>query len=128
MPSGFYRAVNTVEVTIRDLDKAGQVLGAAAGAGANQMFGIAFEIEDPAPLEAEARKKAMADARTRAERLAELGGVKLGPPVSISEAGGGMPVPGPMVMRAEVGQVPIERGELTVVATVQVVYSIAGAR
>lgn len=128
MPSGFYRATNTVEVTIRDLDKAGQVLGAAAGAGANQMFGIAFEIEDPAPLEAEARKKAMVDARTRAERLAELGGVKLGPPISISEAGGGMPVPGPMVMRAEVGQVPIERGELTVIANVQVVYAIAGAR
>jgi len=72
VPAGFYRATNTVEVTIRDLNRAGDVLGAAAAAGANQMHGISFEIEDPAPLEAQARAKAMADARARG-RIGQAG-------------------------------------------------------
>ena len=123
-PAGFYRASNTVEVTIRDLNRAGEVLGAAATAGANQMHGIAFEIEDPSPLEAQAREKAMADARKRAEGLAKLAGLRLGAAVSIVESGGPTPVPGPVMMRAEAGQVPVERGELTITSNVQVVFEL----
>jgi uncharacterized protein YggE len=89
LPQGFYTATNNVEVTIRNLDAAGVVLSAATGAGANQLYGLRFEIEDPSALQAEARKKAVEDARARAERLAQLAGVKLGPAVSISELDGG---------------------------------------
>lgn len=124
LPQGFYTATNNVEVTIRNLDTAGKVLSAATGAGANQIYGIRFEIEDPAPLQAEARKKAVEDARLRAERLAQLAGVKLGPAVSIVEMdGGGGPVP-MMAMQRMDAAAPVERGELTISTTVQIVYAL----
>jgi uncharacterized protein len=125
-PAGFYTATNNVEVTIRDLNRAGQVLSAATTAGANQMYGIRFELDDPKPLLADARQKAVADARARAEKLAQLAGVRLGPAVSITELDGGSgggPVP-MFAMRAEMAA-PVERGELTVNSSVQIVYELA---
>lgn len=90
------------------------------------MFGIRFEWEDPSPLQGEARKKAMADARQRAERLAELAGVKLGPPIAISESdgGGGAPVQAYAMMKSEAAAAPVERGELTTTSSVRVVYAL----
>ena len=124
-PAGNYRAQNTVVVKIRNLDKVGAVLSAASAAGANLMFGLAFEIEDPRQLEDQAREKAMADARARAEGLARLAGVRLGAIVSLQENSGGSPGPGPVMMyRAQANDVPIERGELLVTTTVNAVYSI----
>lgn len=127
LPQGFYTATNNVEVTIRNLEQAGKVLSAATSAGANQLYGIRFEIEDPAPLRAEARKKAVEDARARAERLAQLAGVRLGAPVSITELDAGSPGPMPAfaALRNEAAAVPVERGELTVSSSVQIVYSLA---
>jgi uncharacterized protein YggE len=125
LPQGFYTAQNNVEVTMRNLDAAGKVVSAATGAGANQLFGIRFEIEEPSGLLAEARKKAVADARRRAEALAQLAGVKLGPAISIVELDAGAPGPMPAfaaMQRSEAA--PIERGELTVASSVQIVYSL----
>jgi uncharacterized protein YggE len=126
LPQGFYTATNNVEVTMRNLDQAGQVLSAATSAGANQLFGIQFEIEDPSALLADARKHAVADARARAQRLAELAGVKLGPAVSITELDNGAPGPMPAfaTMRSD-ASAPVERGELTVFTSVQIVYALA---
>jgi uncharacterized protein len=124
LPQGFYTATNNVEVTIRNLDAAGKVLSAATGAGANQLYGLRFEIEDTSALQVEARKKAVEDARARAERLAHLAGVRLGAAVSISEDEGGS-VPSPTFAAAKMdSSAPVERGELTVVTTVQIVYSL----
>jgi uncharacterized protein len=125
---GVYRAQNMVEIKIRQLDQAGRVLSAATSAGANQLFGIQFDIEDTKPLEQEARTKAFADAKKKAESLAQLAGVKLGPPLSISEGARGgpvMPMGGQVMMRAEAADVPVERGELTVTTTVSVVFGLA---
>lgn len=125
LPQGFYTATNNVEVTIRNLDLAGRVLSAATNAGANQLYGIRFEIEDPSALQAEARKKAVEDAHARAERLAQLAGVKLGPAVSISELDGGGSGPVPMFAMAKMDSAaPVERGELTITSTVQIVYAL----
>jgi uncharacterized protein YggE len=126
LPQGFYTASNQVEVTIRKLDDAGKVVSAATSAGADQLFGIRFELEDPSKLLVEARKRAVEDARERAERLAKLAGVTLGPAVSISEADGGAgPSPMPMFAAAKMQEAaPIERGEVTVVSTVQIVYAL----
>ncbi|HUR60432.1 MAG TPA: SIMPL domain-containing protein [Opitutaceae bacterium] len=121
-----YRAQNTLVVKIRNLDKAGAVLGAATAAGANLMFGLAFEIEEPRQLEEQAREKAMADARARAEGLARLAGVRLGPVVSIQESSGGVPTSAPVMMyKTQAADVPVERGELAVTIAVNAVYSIA---
>lgn len=126
-PQGMYRASNMVEVTIRKLDRAGEVLSAATSAGANQLYGIQFELEDPSLLEQRARAEAFAEAKKRAEHLAQLSGVRLGPPQSITEVGrGGSPVMhSAVMMRAEAADVPVERGELKITTTVQVVFGLA---
>jgi uncharacterized protein len=125
-PRGFYRVSNAVQVTIHDLPKLGAILGATTGAGANSVWGIQFDIEDPSKLEADARQKAMTQARGRAEQLAQLAGVKLGRVVSVGESGGG-------VMQREGGygysmkaanmSVPVQSGELTVSQDVQLVFA-----
>lgn len=125
-PRGFYRVSNALLVTVRDVSKLGAILGAATGAGANNIWGIAFEIEDPSKLEAQAREGAVREARARAEQLASLTGVKLGQVVSVSELGGGG---GPMqggaqYMKVARADVPVQGGELTVSQDVQVLYSI----
>jgi uncharacterized protein len=126
LPQGFYNASNSVELTIRKLDAAGKIVSAATSAGANQIYGLRFEIEDPSALQADARQKAVADAQQRAQRLAQLAGVKLGPAVSIQEGdgGGSGPVPAFAMMKSDAAA-PIERGELTVTSSVQIVYSLA---
>jgi hypothetical protein len=125
--AGSYRVRNTAQVTVRDLPRAGEVLDAAIAAGANAVSGIAFTIEDPAPLRARAREAAVADARARAETLARAGGVTVGPVVSISENPGGS-VPRPMLARAMAsvapGALPIESGELSERAEVEIVFEI----
>lgn len=122
-----YVVDNTLTVTVRDLTKLGQALGAATEAGANNVHGISFGVADPAALEAEARAKAMADARSRAEQLAKAAGVTLGSPVTISEAFGG---PAPIIYAearldaAQAASVPVATGQLQVNLQVSVVYEI----
>jgi uncharacterized protein len=123
LPQGFYNASNSVEVTIRKLEDAGRVISAATNAGADHLFGIRFEVEDQTPL----LEKAVQDARQRAERLAQLAGVKLGPALSITELeGGGGHSPMAMMASAKMmdASAPIERGELTLMTTVQIVYAL----
>lgn len=128
-PAGLYRVSNTVSITVRDLDKVGSVLDAAVAAGANNVWGVSFGLDKPEALEPEARAKAVADARSRAESLAKLAGRTLGDVVSVSEiigGGGG----GPMFSRAmaksdSYGATPVELGEVAVSAQVEVVYRFA---
>jgi uncharacterized protein YggE len=123
--SGRYHVRNSVEITIRDLARASDVLDAALAAGGNSASGIAFAIGDPAPLRARAREAAVADARGRAEALAHAAGVVLGPVLSISESG--YAGPRPMAARAMAMSAgpPVEAGELGETAQVEVVYEIA---
>jgi hypothetical protein len=128
-PEGHYRVANVVEVTVRQVDRTGAIIEAATRAGANQVWGMRFELDDPKKLEAEARQKAVADAQARAQDLARLTGVRLGPVISVSEEGGG---PGPMFAQRAMAEdsaqaVPVERGELTVTKMVRVVYSLPDA-
>jgi uncharacterized protein YggE len=128
VPRGFYRASNMLEVTIRNLDNAGRVLQVATNAGANNVWGLSFEIEDPKVLAAKARVDAMAEAKKNAAELAKLAGVELGAIISISENEGSS-APGPMYqMKAAMadggGDVPVERGEVVVTHQVVLVYSL----
>lgn len=129
-PQGFYRVSNMVEVTIRDLARASDVLTAATGAGANQLWGITFEVADTEPFVAQAREKAVRQARANAEQLAQLTGVTLGPVLTLVDGAVMQGTPGPMMaMRAEMSAsksaVPVERGELTVTHQVSVTYGLA---
>jgi uncharacterized protein len=124
-PRGYYRVSNMLEVTIRDLSSVGRVLQAATSAGANNVWGINFEIENTDTLKVQARAQAVQRAQQAASELAQLAGVKLSKVVSISEGesgGGGGPVL--MSMRAANEEVPIERGEITVSYGVRVQYDV----
>jgi hypothetical protein len=124
-----FRVTNIVEVKARDLDRVGEVIDDVAKAGGDivQVQGLSFTIEEPDDLRAQAREEAMADARARAEDLAELAGVKLGKPISVTESAVTPPSPflqaAPMARGAEEAT-PIEAGELEVSVTVDVLFAI----
>ncbi|MEX0339559.1 MAG: SIMPL domain-containing protein [Arenibacterium sp.] len=117
-------AANTIAIRVRALDQLGEVLDAVIEDGANTFNGLQFLIADPAPLMNEARKKAVADAMARAALLTEAAGVTLGPVRSIDERGGGG---GPMMMEmaaARSANVPIASGEVSLSASVTMVFDI----
>jgi uncharacterized protein YggE len=121
-----YVVSNMVNVTIRDLDQVSEVLDAVIEAGANNIWGVSFGLEDEDAAVADARAKAIVDAKVRAEALAELGEVELGPVMSISEVigGGAFPTAAVMLESAVKGGGPISPGELEIGYQVQVTYYI----
>lgn len=119
-----YVASNMLTVRVRKLDTTGAVLDAAVADGANTLNGMTFGLADPAPAHDEARKEAVADARAKAELLAAAAGVKLGPVLTITDAGA-MTDPAPMFREvASASPVPVVGGELGLVANVTVTYGI----
>jgi hypothetical protein len=82
---GRFLARNAIAVTIRRVDRAGQLVATAVRAGATSVDGPRFSVSD---LEGAYRRVlglAFADARAKAERLAAEAGVALGPAVRIVE-------------------------------------------
>lgn len=123
-----YTAGNSVSVKIHDLSKAGEVLDAASNAGANEVYGPSLSRSDQDELQSKALRDAVADARKKAEVLADAAGVDLGPVTAITEGFAGGPEP----YYAEAGArlaadkaVPIEPGTQDVQATVTVTFAIA---
>jgi uncharacterized protein YggE len=82
-----YEVTNMVKVTVREIDNVGAIIDAVAEAGGDltRINNVAFSVDDPSEYYEEAREEAMADAKAKAEQLAELAGVKLGLPTYISE-------------------------------------------
>jgi uncharacterized protein len=120
-----YVASNMLTVRVRALDTTGAILDAAVADGANTLNGMTFGLADPEPAYNEARKEAVADARAKAELLAMAAGVKLGPVLSISDAGA-MTDPAPMYRDAVAASpVPVQGGELGLIANVSVTWQIA---
>lgn len=123
-----YRVVNEVALTVRDLDALGGLLDRVVEAGANRIDAIGFGIADDTAQADEARRRAVADARRRAEVLAEAAGVGLARVLSINEGGGVVrPMQRGAMMRAEAMDVPVERGEVEIAARVTMVWEIAPA-
>jgi uncharacterized protein YggE len=121
-----YSVGNQVTARIRSFERLGDLLTALAEAGSNRLRGVSFELSDAAGLRDDARRAAMVDARKHAELYAQAAGKALGDVVAISEVSMGSPQPrfAPMVMAAEARAVPIQPGELTVSASVTVVYEL----
>ena len=122
-----YHVSNQVDVTVRDVSKLGDVLDKVVTAGANNIYGVNFSVDDPSKLQADARTKAFADAKARAQSLAQLAGVSLGDVVSVSESGSGSsPIMDmkPMAMGLGGGGAPIQPGALEVSMNVQVTFAI----
>lgn len=120
-----YHVNNQVTVTVRDLTRLSEALDTAVAAGANNIYGINFTVDDPSALQDAARADAVADARARAESLATLAGVNVGDVLSISEVvGGSVPVYYDSAKGMGASSTPIEVGQLEVQTSVQVTYAI----
>ncbi len=126
-----YTVTQTLSVKVRDLDKAGDVLAKAGELGANQVGGISFTIDDPTSLKDDARIKAIADARKKAEVLAKQLGLDIVKVVTFSEnAQGGYPVPmmaksyGMMDSAVAAPSPEIQSGTLDVVSDVSVTFEV----
>ena len=126
-----YRVSHMLQVKVRDIDKAGEVIDDAVEAGGDllQVQSISFTIDDTTALRSEARAEAVADAQTKAEELATLAGVTLGKPTYITESIS-TPYPQPYYDRGgvfameEAAVTEISTGELEVVVSVYMTYTI----
>ncbi len=120
-----YRIVNQVRITIRKLEDAGKMLDAAVSAGANNIYGVSFSVDNMTPYQQQARAAAIKDAQDKAGQLANNAGVQLGSILSITEGSVTTPLAAPMALRADSsGAVPVETGELQVSIVVNVRYAI----
>lgn len=128
-----YQLSNQVAVCIRDINKASDIIDSAVKAGGNttRVQGISFAIDKPESALAEAREKAYANAKMKAEQYAKLSGVTLGSPLHISEGSDMPPVPMPYAeMRtmkaamADSASTPVQAGEQEVSVTVDVIFGI----
>ena len=118
-----YEVTNQVRVRVRNLATLGRLLDTLVSQGANALGGIAFAIADPAPLLEQARIKAIADARQKAQVYATAAGVKLGRVIFIRDAAAGGPRP--MAARAMASAaVPIAPGEQELEVSVSVTYAL----
>jgi uncharacterized protein YggE len=125
-----YTAVNQVALRVRDLAKLGDLLDKVTIAGANRVDGIDFIVTNQEALLDEARRKAVADARDKADLYARTAGFMLGKVMSLLEES--TPSPRPMARAAPSGYasmaaapVPVEAGEMTLSMRVRVVWSLA---
>jgi uncharacterized protein YggE len=121
-----YNIWHNYNVTVRDPEQVGAVINAAVAAGANNIGGVNFTIADPSVLERSAREDAIADARERAEHLAELMGVTLGAPIAIAEGYQGY-VPTVRSAAYDMGGAGVATGELAVTVNVTVTFALESA-
>lgn len=124
-----YQASNVVAIRVTELAGLGGVLDAIVEAGANEIRGIEFSRENGLDAVDEARRDAVADARRKAEILAEAAGLTLGPVLSLRDQPRGHDGPRPMMrMEAAMDNVatPVQPGELTMQAAVEIEYALIG--
>ncbi len=124
-----YIVDNQVYITVRDLDKLGDLLDDTISAGANSINSIQFDVADKSEALKEARANAVENAKTQATELAGAAGVELGDiqsinfydsspyPIFEGKGGGG----GFAVADASV---PVQPGQLTISVTVSLAYEI----
>ena len=120
-----YQASLSVRVKVRDIAKLGEIISAANAAGANEISGPMFTIDDPAPARAAAIDEAVADARKTAEAMAEAAGKSVGEVLSMSSSDAGS---FPMALGAAEAtgaarDVPVEPGA-DISANVVVVFAL----
>jgi uncharacterized protein YggE len=128
-----FRIVNRVQITVRAIESAGDVIDAAVSAGGDDVVidSLSFAVDDTSAMVDQAREQAVEAARSKAEKLAALSGVELGNVTSITESGGPRP---PVVEFAQdraiaadtagFGGTPILGGEFEVSLSVFVTYTI----
>ena len=123
-----YRANNQVMVKQRKLDQFGKVIDTLVSAGANQVNGPNFQMEDTDGALDEARRDAVAKARARAKLYAAAAGLRVKRILTISEGGNYSPRPQMAYSRVAMDSsesTPIAVGELDLNVSVSVTFELA---
>lgn len=121
-----YEAGNSVTVRVRNLATLGTMMDAVLEIGANNFNGLSFGLKDDSVALATARALAVADARLRAEQLAQAASIKLGQIQRMTESSmGAQPKGMEMAQMRSVMSDAVAGGEVDVRAQVTIVYAIA---
>ncbi len=125
-----YQASNDVRITVHDLARLGPAVDATVAAGANQVNGISFGLNDRATAESAARAQAVRALQAKADEYARATGHKVLRLVSLSEGAsvqGPRPMPLPMVQArmAAAAPMPVSAGEMDVRIDVTGLYELA---
>ena len=123
-----YRVSNDLQVVLRDLPSAGEILDGATAVGGDEVTinNVSFSIEDQTAARDQARVAAWSDALARAEHLARLSGRSLGDVVEIVETTGRPPGPGPVPRMALAAgdATPIEAGTTAITVSLEVRFAL----
>lgn len=124
-----YSASNQVTIRFRDIRNSGKILDALVAEGANQISGPSMTIEHPETALDEARAKAVATGRARADLYAKALGMRVVRVVSISESGGNYSPPPPappmpMMASAERAYTKVEPGEQKLEVDLSMVFEL----
>jgi len=128
-----YTVTNTLTITVRDLDKLGDIVDAAVNAGANQFNSVTFDLEDEEEYYTKVLSEATKKAQKRATAMATASGMTLGSVVSLSASDSDYSpyryyptvsaVAETAADEASIGST-ISTGSVTVSASVSAVYSM----
>ena len=126
-----YNANSTLAIKVTDMEIVGTVIDAAFAAGANTLNGISFSASDTEEAKAESLKKAVAEANTKAQVLAEAAGLRITGLKNISEGGvysygnsvSNFTAKGMDRMESDEAGTVVQAAKLIVSATVSIVFS-----
>lgn len=122
-----YQASNQLSVKFRDIRASGKILDALVGEGANQINGPNLTIDHPEAALDEARGKAIATGRARADLYARALGMRVIRVISVSESGGySSPPPQPIMARAQMAdaKTSIDPGEQQLQISVAMAFEL----
>jgi len=125
-----YQASNRVSVKLRDIQKTGEVLDALVAAGATDLGGPDWSIEDDSAARAQARKQAMQTALAQAQDYAQMAGYSGVRLLEISESVSSqrpMPMFRQVAAEAAPPPTPVQPGVIQSGVTVTVKYELTGA-
>lgn len=126
-----YEVSQSIDVKVRKTEDAGMLIAGVGEQGATNVGGLNFTIDDEDALKAAARKAAIADAKAKAELLADELGVRIvrmngywedqsgGPMYGY---GGDMAMSAPFAKEQSVPQIPT--GENTITSIVNITYEV----
>lgn len=121
-----YRVSNRLTVTLTDLSNVGAVVDAAIAAGATNVYDVSFTARDVSSIQAAALRKAVLDARAKAQAMAESLGVKVGRVLSATDdvSAAGPPVLMRLKSADSAATTPFLPGEVRVRAQVTVQFAL----
>ena len=128
-----YDVAQSIEVKVRDLAKAGDLFDTIGTAGIQTVNGLSFTIDDIDSVKAVARERAIADAKTKAEKIAKDLGVRLVRITSFYDSSGDMPYlygrgeamsADVVSMKNQAAAPQVPTGEQKITSTVSITYEI----